>query len=203
MEAFLIALSTRRGNRAATVNSFAIPLVAVLGMSLLMGNCGASPSRAGAPAPKGLVLPNNVLQIDWDELLPPGTADHPDTSSPPPPQHNYLGESAPAAKQTGSFAVNPDLHGLTLRIPGFIVPLDLDSAGRVVEFFLVPYYGACIHVPPPPPNQIVYVHASKPFLVKDGTNAFWITGQMRVERKRTEIASASYSMTANKVEQYP
>ena len=185
------------------MNSFAIPLLAVLGMSLLTGNCGASPPRAGAPAPKGLVLPNNVLQVDWDELLPPGTADHPDTSSPPPPQHNYLGESAPAAKQTGSFAVNPDLHGLTLRIPGFIVPLDLDSAGRVVEFFLVPYYGACIHVPPPPPNQIVYVHASKPFLVKDGTNAYWITGEMRIERKRTEIASASYSMAASKVEQYP
>jgi uncharacterized protein len=185
------------------MNSFVIPLVAALGMSLLTSNAGASPARAGAPAPKGLVLPNNVLQVDWDELLPPGTADHPDTSSPPPPQHNYLGESAPAAKQTGSFAVNPDLHGLTLRIPGFIVPLNLDSAGRVVEFFLVPYYGACIHVPPPPPNQIVYVHAAKPFLVKDGTNAYWITGEMRIERKRTDIASASYSMAASKVEQYP
>jgi hypothetical protein len=191
-------------------------LITALALSLLAGTStalpsstspsstlpsGASPPPAGA-APHGFKLPNNVLQVDWDELLPPGTADHADTS-PPPPQHNYLGESAPAAKQSGSFAVNPDLHGLTLRIPGFIVPLDLDSAGRVVEFFLVPYYGACIHVPPPPPNQIVYVHASKPFLVKDGTNAFWVTGQMRVERKRTEMASASYSMAASKIEVYP
>src|SRR6202051_4731972 len=176
--------------------------VTALGMSLLPAPASASPSRASEPAPKGFLLPNHVLQVDWDELLPPGTADRPDTS-PPPPMHNYLGESAPAAKQTGSFAVNPDLHGLTLRIPGFIVPLDFDSTGRVVEFFLVPYYGACIHVPPPPPNQIVYVRAIKPFLVKDGTNAYWITGPMRVERKRTEMASASYSMTASKVEQYP
>jgi len=167
-------------------------------MSLLTG---VAAPRAGAPVPKGFMLPNNVLQVDWDELLPPGTADHADTS--PPPQHNYLGESAPAAKQTGSSAVNPDLHGLMLRIPGFIVPLDLDTAGRVVEFFLVPYYGACIHVPPPPPNQIVYVRASKPFLVKDGTDAYWITGQMRIERKRTNMASASYSMTASKIEPYP
>jgi len=184
------------------VKSLAIPLTAALGMSLLAGVAGASPPRAGAPALKGFVLPNNVLQIDWDELLPPGTADHADTS-PPPAQHNYLGESAPAAKQTGSAAVNPDLHGLMLRIPGFIVPLDLDSAGRVVEFFLVPYYGACIHVPPPPPNQIVYVRPSKPFLVKDGTDAYWITGQMRIERKRTDMASASYSMAASKIEAYP
>jgi uncharacterized protein len=184
------------------MRSLAIPLVAALGMSLLAGTAGASSARAGAPALKGFMLPNHVLQVDWDELLPPGTADHADTS-PPPPQHNYLGESAPAAKQTGSSAVNPDLHGLMLRIPGFIVPLDLDTAGRVVEFFLVPYYGACIHVPPPPPNQIVYVRASKPFLVKDGTNAYWITGQMRIERKRTDLASASYSMAASKIEAYP
>jgi uncharacterized protein len=210
------------------VSSLAAALITALGLSLLAGTStalpsstslstntspssstspsstlpsGASPPPAGA-APHGFKLPNNVLQVEWDELLPPGTADHADTS-PPPPQHNYLGESAPAAKQSGSFAVNPDLHGLMLRIPGFIVPLDLDSAGRVVEFFLVPYYGACIHVPPPPPNQIVYVHASKPFLVKDGTNAFWVTGQMRVERKRTEMASASYSMAASKIEVYP
>jgi uncharacterized protein len=192
------------GRSERTVKAtLAIPLITALGMSLLLARASAaSPPHAGQPAPKGFQLPNNVLQVDWDELLPPGTADRPDTS-PPPPMHNYLGESAPAAKQMGSFAVNPDLHGLTLRIPGFIVPLDLDSAGRVVEFFLVPYYGACIHVPPPPPNQIVYVRANRPFLVKDGTNAYWITGQMRVERKRTEIASASYTMTASKIEQYP
>jgi uncharacterized protein len=171
-------------------------------MSLLPCTAGAAPPRADAPALKGFRLPNNVLQVDWDELLPPGAADHADTS-PPPPQHNYLGESAPAAKQTGSSAVNPDLHGLMLRIPGFIVPLDLDTAGRVGEFFLVPYYGACIHVPPPPPNQIVYVRASKPFLVKDGTDAYWITGQMRIERKHTDLASASYSLAASKIERYP
>jgi hypothetical protein len=162
----------------------------------------AAPPPNSKTAHKGVVLPNNVLQVDWDELLPPGAPEQAD-SWPPAPQHNYLGESAPAAKQTGSSAVNPDLHGLTLRIPGFIVPLDFDSAGRVVQFFLVPYYGACIHVPPPPPNQIVYVTAAKPFQVKDGTDAYWITGQMRVERKRTAMASASYSMTATKVEVYP
>jgi len=47
------------------------------------------------------------------------------------------------------------------------------------------------------------VRASKPFLVKDGTDAYWITGQMRIERKRTDMASASYSMTASKIEPYP
>jgi len=180
-----------------------MPVIAALAMTLLpAGAPSASSPPNSKTVHKGVVLPNNVLQVDWDELLPPGAAEQAD-SSPPPPQHNYLGESAPAAKQTGSSAVNPDLHGLTLRIPGFIVPLDFDSTGKVVRFFLVPYYGACIHVPPPPPNQIVYVTAAKPFEVKDGTDAFWITGQMRIERKRTAMASASYAMTATKVEVYP
>ena len=185
------------------VNLLLIPVIAAVAMTLLPASApSASPPPDSKPAHKGLLLPNNVLQVDWDDLLPPGAAEQAETL-PPPAQHNYLGESAPAAKQTGSSAVNPDLHGLTLRIPGFIVPLDFDSAGRVVQFFLVPYYGACIHVPPPAPNQIVYVTAAKPFQIKDGTDAFWITGQMRIERKRTAMASASYTMIATKVEAYP
>jgi uncharacterized protein len=89
-----------------------------------------------------------------------------------------------------------------LRIPGFIVPLDLDSAGRVVEFFLVPYYGACIHVPPPPPNQIVYVKPAKPVEVKDTFEAYWITGRMHVDVRHNQLAASSYSMNANKIELY-
>jgi uncharacterized protein len=89
-----------------------------------------------------------------------------------------------------------------LRIPGFIVPLDVDAAGQVVEFLLVPYYGACIHVPPPPPNQIIYVKPAQPILVKDTFNAYWVTGRMHVEIRTTQMASASYSMNASKVEAY-
>ncbi|HTV98260.1 MAG TPA: DUF3299 domain-containing protein [Steroidobacteraceae bacterium] len=188
--------------------SFLVPVIAALAITTVLPAPapGASPPPGDKPAHKGFLLPNNVLQVDWDDLLPPDSGQHAE-SVPPPPQHNYLGnylgEAAPAAKQTGSFAVNPDLHGLTLRIPGFIVPLDFDSAGRVMRFFLVPYYGACIHVPPPPPNQIVYVTTVTPFLVKDGTDAYWITGKMRIERKRTALAFASYAMTATKIEMYP
>ncbi len=180
-----------------------VPLIMAFALSLLSaGAPSAPPSPNDKPARKGFLWANKVLLVDWDELLPPGAAERSDTP-PPVAQHNYLGESAPAAKQTGSFAVNPDLHGLMVRIPGFIVPLDFDSDGRVLQFFLVPYYGACIHVPPPPPNQIVYVTAAKPFRVKDGTDAYWITGQMRIERKATAMASASYAMTATKIEVYP
>jgi uncharacterized protein len=158
----------------------------IAALSLWVGAAGASPP--------------NVLQVDWDKLLPPHAAKP--INEPPTPVHGYLGESGPAAKQSGSSAVNPDLEGLTLRIPGFIVPLDVDAAGQVVEFLLVPYYGACIHVPPPPPNQIIYVKPAQPILVKDMFNAYWVTGRMHVEIRNTQMASASYTMSASKVEDY-
>jgi hypothetical protein len=160
----------------------------------------ASPLTSPTNKPQGNTKPPNVVQVDWEKLLPPNAAKP--LNEPPAPVHGYLGESGPAAKQSGSSAVNADLEGLTLRIPGFIVPLDVDAAGQVVEFLLVPYYGACIHVPPPPPNQIIYVKPAKPILVKDMFNAYWITGLMHVEIRATQMASASYSMTAGKVEAY-
>ena len=149
---------------------------------------------------KGFELPNHVLQIDWDQLLPPGSDAK--ASEAPMPIHSYLGESAPAATQSGSAAVNPELDGMTLKIPGFIVPLDETPEGLVSEFFLVPYYGACIHVPPPPPNQIVYVKPTKPIVVKDTFAAFWITGVMHVDVRKNHLAASAYTMKVDKVELY-
>jgi hypothetical protein len=143
-----------------------------------------------------------MLQVDpdWDLLLPPNHgAERPEPLA---PIHNYLGEGAPAAAQRGSAAVNPILDGRMLRIPGFIVPLDEDSEGRVTDFFLVPYVGACIHVPPPPPNQMVYVKPKTPFFAHGLGDAYWITGRMHVEVRNTALATASYSIVADTVDPY-
>ena len=58
------------------------------------------------------------------------------------------------------------LNGQYVKLPGYVVPLESDAGGLLSEFLLVPYYGACIHVPPPPSNQIVYVRLNKPYLLK-------------------------------------
>jgi hypothetical protein len=145
---------------------------------------------------------DKIVQVDsdWDLLLPPDQRSSP--PEPPAPIHGYLGEASPAATQTGSRAVNKKLDGQLLRIPGFIVPLEEDSEGRVLEFFLVPYVGACIHVPPPPPNQIVYVKAGEPFFVHGLGDAYWIVGRMHTQVRETPMASASYFMTADSIEPY-
>ncbi len=84
------------------------------------------------------------------------------------------------------------LDGQFVRIPGFVVPLDADFK-NMKSFLLVPYFGACIHTPPPPPNQIVHVVADKPVRGNDLlADAVWITGVMSVKRSSTELADAGY-----------
>jgi uncharacterized protein len=104
--------------------------------------------------------PGHLMDLDWKELLPEGERAH-FTAVAPPPVHDYRGEGGPPAVQAQDFNVNKSLEGATVRLPGFIVPLEGVKDGSVSEFLLVPYFGSCIHVPPPPPNQIVYVHNGK------------------------------------------
>ncbi|HEY8507166.1 MAG TPA: DUF3299 domain-containing protein [Steroidobacteraceae bacterium] len=149
------------------------------------------------PAPK----PRERLELDWEELLP--VKDRKKFSAvAPPPVHDYLGEGGPPAQQTMDFSVNPDLDGVRVKLPGFIVPLEVGRNGIVREFFLVPYFGACIHVPPPPPNQIVYVRFPKGLEMESIYEAHWVTGKMRIENTTTRLGAAAYALAAEAVEIY-
>lgn len=94
------------------------------------------------------------------------------------------------------------LDGQPVKIPGFMVPLD-DSAASVSEFLLVPYAGACIHVPPPPPNQIVHV------TMVDGESSdvywwdpIWIYGDLEIENVEHAYGQASYRLGGLRTEVY-
>jgi hypothetical protein len=141
-----------------------------------------------------------ILELDWEELLPKESRLK--FEGPPPPVHDYLGEGGLAAQQVLDFSVNKELNGATVKLPGFIVPLDIGKDGLVSEFFLVPYFGACIHVPPPPPNQIVYVRMTKGIALDSIYEAYWITGPMTVTSKTTRLGAAAYQIEAQKVEIY-
>ncbi len=95
-----------------------------------------------------------------------------------------------------------ELDGRVVRLPGFIVPLDIDDVGNITEFFLVPYYGACIHVPPPPPNQLVHVTPDEAFPLQSMWDPFWIEGTIRTEQKGNALGLAGYTMTASSIEVY-
>lgn len=95
-----------------------------------------------------------------------------------------------------------EYHGRYIRMPGFIVPLEHGENQKVTQFFLVPYFGACIHLPPPPPNQIVLVDYPRGLDLADIYQPFWISGEMETTVTENELATAAYRMTAEVIQPY-
>lgn len=138
-------------------------------------------------------------EIDWLELMPEEDLNLLESM----PEIDHDGDGAPLLPDeimTGR--VVPEMDGVSGRIPGFVVPLKTTEDMRILEFFLVPYYGACIHVPPPPPNQIIHVKYKEGFTLEALYDPVWIEGELVVERTENDIAKSSYSLIADKVEPY-
>ncbi len=93
------------------------------------------------------------------------------------------------------------LDNAQVRLPGFAIPLETDTK-TAKAFILVPYYGACIHVPPPPSNQIVVVRAAQGAPIREAFDMVWVTGRLRVEAQQTDVAHAGYTLEASLVEPY-
>ena len=91
------------------------------------------------------------------------------------------------------------MNGKQIRLGGYPVPLEADAKGRSTLFFLVPYPGACIHVPPPPPNQLVLVRYPKGLKLEDIYTPLWVTGTLKVEAVSNDLADAAYALDAAKV----
>jgi uncharacterized protein len=94
------------------------------------------------------------------------------------------------------------LDGKLVRIPGFVVPLD-DFQEEGAEFLLVPYYGACVHTPPPPPNQIVMVGMAGNKAVKLNLfDAVWMSGRLKISSVESPYGTVGYQLEGLKVEPY-
>ena len=91
------------------------------------------------------------------------------------------------------------MDGKRIRIGGYPVPLESDARGRSTLFFLTPYPGACIHVPPPPPNQILLVRYPAGIALDDIYAPLWVEGPLQVEQISNELADAAYTMDASSV----
>lgn len=92
-----------------------------------------------------------------------------------------LREEIREKRVAAAFAINKDLVEKVISIDGFLLPLDIES-GKTSEFLLVPWAGACIHTPPPPPNQIVFVTMSESVDVRTRFQAVTIVGQLISEQ---------------------
>ena len=135
-------------------------------------------------------------ELDWLELMPKDEVELLNQS----PAISHDGTFR--MEQQGSFRTIAELDRQHVKLPGYIVPVDISDDQKMSSFFLVPYFGACIHVPPPPPNQIVYVTLKEPMPVTDMYDAFWIEGTLKVETIQKAIAASAYIIEADTVTLY-
>ena len=114
-----------------------------------------------------------------------------------------------AKRHQRAHAVVPELDGKQIRMAGYVLPLEF-SGKKITKFLLVPWVGACIHTPPPPANQIVYVKLEDGIEQKGRFVPMWVTGKMTVKSSQKNLflidgsadIDVGYSLTANAVEPY-
>lgn len=132
------------------------------------------------------------LELFWEDLVPD---DFTATEAPVVDHNNSMAQQSPNAPVVAA------LDGSEVKIPGFVVPLEGDKE-TLTEFLLVPYFGACVHVPPPPSNQIVYVKFAEGIPVENLYDAIWVIGKLSTKGWSGDIATVGYSLTGMRVEPY-
>lgn len=140
---------------------------------------------------------NEPLKLDWIDLVPEDEQKNFDKLGMPAPG----GHDGTAAKQNPIGHVRPELNGSYVKIPGFVIPLEGDE-NTVTEFLLVPYFGACIHVPPPPPNQIIYVKFPQGAPVQQLWDVVYVVGKLETQTLDHELAQTGYTMFGDTIEEY-
>lgn len=101
-----------------------------------------------------------------------------------------------------SVAVRSELDNKKVKMPGFIVPVDVQGEGVTKSFFFVPYFGQCLHLPPPPPNQIIYANFTKGYRVKNLDEPYYVEMTLHTKQSKHAIATAAYTATVNKIYPY-
>ena len=159
----------------------------------------------------GFAAADDVRELTWDDLIPETP-----TVQPFQPPGGVTGSGGgdtdwdweeDSFEEAFSTPVYPtgvveDLDGTQVKLPGFLVPLEITDNGKVSEFLLVPYFGACIHYPAPPPNQIVYVTLPKPREIESMWDPVWVVGEIRTESFQSDLGSAGYAMKAESIDDY-
>ncbi|MBC6906854.1 DUF3299 domain-containing protein [Saccharophagus sp. K07] len=188
---------------------------------VLVTGCSKKSAIQQAPAqnpPANSAGPKIEYQeIEWTDLIPKEDLDA--LMNPP----EYLNEIAdgseedtledqlkiqqenpddPYQKALVSTKVIAEFHQRKVRLPGFIVPLDFDDNQVITTFLLVPFFGACIHVPPPPPNQIIFATYEPGLTLDDLSDAFFIEGTIFTELQEHDLATSAYSMKVDRILPY-
>ena len=146
-------------------------------------------------------------ELGWDELVPTGWKPSPHLQmlankissliDDSPAANSYM---AALRKEWDNAPTRTDLDGKRIKIPGFVMAIDTD-VGRKKSFLWVPYYGACVHSPPPPANQIIHVRPTKPVDFPT-METVWVQGIIKAHRSTNGESVTGYEVEHAKVELY-
>ena len=158
----------------------------------------AAPATAAAAGAPRTITWEALVPADWDPFKDFKGIDFQMLDDGDPRANEWLKKMRQAWDNA---PVNPALVGQVVRIPGFVVPLE-DSKDGLKEFLLVPYFGACIHSPPPPANQIIHVLPKSPVKGVRSMDTVWISGKLTTGKTDTYMGASSYRIEATHVAPY-
>ncbi len=168
-------------------------VLAAQGLAASVGKLPAGDTQDGALSPPD---GDGYAELQWDGMLP--KEDVALLQNAPPVVH--VGNLR--SKQFGTLHTVAALNGRKVKLTGYVVPLETDAEGRMTEFFFVPFYGACIHVPPPPPNMMIHVVLAQPIDTPSLWDPFWLKGTLRTEVTQNSMASSAYAMQSASLSKY-
>lgn len=170
---------------------------------MLLFGCDAEGDQTTEPPAEGAL----IEELEWDAMIP---ADWRPEALFEDTDLDAISDEDPRAIELmdklktlwAEAPVVPELDGRLVKLPGFVVPLDMESE-EITELLLVPYYGACIHVPPPPANQTVYVRLpeDKAF-AGQAFDTVWVIGTLKVTPTSSDMAEAGYRIDAIEIAPY-
>ena len=139
----------------------------------------------------------DYIDLEWADLVPAGQP------APPPiiPELLQHDQAPLLSQQPSSHGVRTDWNGQVVRLPGFILPINYLGKG-VTAFILAPFVGACVHVPPPPANQLVFVTTNDPYESTGLYEPVNVIGMFGTASMSTQLADISYALSADKIVPY-
>lgn len=181
------------------------PIVLLFGLAAAWP-LAAADYKVGERLPATQAKVNGYQEVMWDDLMP---KDWDPMAAFKGIDLNRLSDKDPKATELLAKAraewdkapVEPGMNNKRIRMPGFAIPLER-KGDLVTEFLLVPYFGACVHVPPPPSNQVVYVVSRQPVKDLRTMDTLWVSGVLTLQGGDSGMGTYAYRLQAERVEPY-
>ncbi len=139
------------------------------------------------------------LKLDWLDLVPSQDRQRFNPKGMLDESVTHLGDQMALQPEAGG--IRRELNNSVIKIAGFAVPLETEDKD-VKEFLFAPYFGACIHVPPPPANQLIYVQMAKGIPMRQLQDVIYIVGTLKAESFGVDYIEAGYRLEGQRIEKY-